>query len=396
MKIEYFIPNKFLSLKYNTNLNKNFKKIKNLNPNKNQNPFSFFNKNFKFEFTGSEIRSYKKFKNVVIVGMGGSVLGAKAILGFLRHKIKKNFVFLENLDSQLLEKLYERDLKKTLFLVISKSGNTLETLVNLNFLIQKKINFKNIVIISEKSENILFKFSKKNKIKHIAHKKFIGGRFSVLSEVGMLPAELMGLNIKKIRLNLNKFFKNTHAKILKKNVIKLSKFYKSNKFKTIILMNYHPGLTDFLFWYQQLAAESLGKKGLGLLPVVSQAPKDHHSLMQLYLDGPTDKIFYIFSSNKKTRFTVKNNLLSKEINFIKNKNLSEIVNAQKNAFMKILRKKKLPYRHFKINNNNEKTLGELLSYFMIETALLGLSLNINPFNQPAVEEIKIETKKGLS
>ena len=115
-------------------------------------------KDFQLNFTSLEINSYKKFNNIVLVGMGGSILGAKAIYGFLKNKIKKNFFFLENLDNRLIKKLYDKNLKNSLYLIISKSGNTLETLVNLNFLIQKKINKKNIIIISEKSENILFKF----------------------------------------------------------------------------------------------------------------------------------------------------------------------------------------------------------------------------------------------
>ena len=136
-------------------------------------------KDFQLNFTSLEINSYKKFNNIVLVGMGGSILGAKAIYGFLKNKIKKNFFFLENLDNRLIKKLYDKNLKNSLYLIISKSGNTLETLEKLKFLIQKKINKKNIIIIYEKNKNILFKFSKKNKIKHVVHKKYIGGRYSV-------------------------------------------------------------------------------------------------------------------------------------------------------------------------------------------------------------------------
>ena len=107
------------------------------------------------------------------------------------------------------------------------------------------------------------------------------------------------------------------------------------------------------------------------------------------------KFFIFLVQKKKTKLVIKNHLYGKEFKFIKNKDLTQIINAQRNAFIKILRKKKIPYRHFIINNDDEKTLGELLSYLMIETALLGLSLNLNPFDQPAVEEIKIETKKNL-
>ena len=222
--------------------------------------------------------------------------------------------------------------------------------------------------------------AKNMKLFHIEHKSYIGGRYSVLSEVGMVPAFLMGVNVFKLRKNLLCHFKGKNKIYLKNNTIKLAKILIKKKLKTLIFFNYVPQLNKFLYWNQQLIAESLGKKGKGLLPVISPAPKDHHSLLQLYLDGPKDKFFYVFSSNVKA-----------------NKSLNNIKNfAQKNAFLKSLKQKGIPFREFKVKDFNEQVLGELFSYFILETAIAGKLVNINPFNQPAVEEVKTITKRILS
>ena len=137
----------------------------------------------------------------------------------------------------------------------------------------------------------------------------------------------------------------------------------------------------------------MGKKRKGFLPIISNVPKDHHSLLQLYLDGPRDKIFYIFNSHEteKKRMNVKK--YSKKINYLNNKTLSQIKNAQKNAMINTLKKNKIPFREFKFKNHNEETLSELFSYFILETVFLGKLTNIDPFNQPAVEQVKLATIK---
>ena len=142
-------------------------------------------------------------------------------------------------------------------------------------------------------------------------------------------------------------------------------------------------------------AVEAGEK-LGFLPVISNVPKDHHSLMQLYLDGPKDKIFYIFSDEKKSKKRIFTNQFSKKFAFLNNKTLDIIKESQKNAFLKVLKKKNIPYRDIKIKKFNEKTLGELFSFFILETAIVGNLTKINPFNQPAVEQVKIFTKKLLN
>ena len=281
-------------------------------------------------------------------------------------------------------------------MVISKSGNTIETISNLLSLKIIKKGSQNIIIISEKNDNFLNLLSKKLDIFYIEHKKFIGGRFSVLTEVGIVPAYFMGINILKIRKNLSKFLKGQDKNYLKDSSIKLAYLINKKSFKNLVFLNYTPEVEKFLYWCQQLIAESLGKKGKGFFPVVSSVPKDHHSLLQLYLDGPKDKLFYIFHHNEKLKNKILVKNLSKKIMFLNNKSLDIIKKAQKNSLIKTLIKKGIPFREFSIRELNEETLGQLFSYFIIETIFIARLSNINPFNQPAVEQVKNYTKKLLS
>jgi len=356
------------------------------------NLFNSLNGNLKPNIRLKDKQKYKKFKNIVIIGMGGSTMGVDAIHSFLKHKIKKNILFLDNLDEFQFKNLV--NLKKTLFLIISKSGNTIETLTNLSLIKKNTFSKKNTIIITERKNNALVEFSKKNSIKIIDHQEYIGGRYSVLSEVGMIPAFLMCLKIINFKKNLNLLFKRK-KKLLQTNVSKLSQIYLTKKINSIIFFNYDKRLIKFSYWCQQLIAESLGKKKLGLLPIVSVGPKDHHSLLQLYLDGPNDKIFYIMSAKSSLNLKIKNNYFGKKYDHINKKKLSEIILAQKNAFIKVLKNKKIPFREIHINKFTEETIGELFGYFMLETILLGKLIKVNPFDQPAVELVKIYTKKGL-
>ena len=163
----------------------------------------------------------------------------------------------------------------------------------------------------------------------------------------------------------------------------------------MVFLNYTPELEKFLDWCQQLIAESLGKKNKGLLPVISNVPKDHHSLLQLYLDGPKDKFFNIFSFNKKSKVRV-NFEKNLNINFFLNKKISEIKNAQRHALTKSFKNKNIPFCKFEIRTGNEAVLGKLFSFFIIHTIILGKLLNLNPFDQPAVEEVKNYTKELLT
>ena len=360
------------------------------NPNKTLN---ILDKNFSFNFKKKDLEKYKKYKIISIIGMGGSILGSEALYGFFQTKIKKKVYFFNDLNEDKITDLKKKeDLSKILFIIISKSGNTIETISNLLTLKIIKKNSKNIICIAEKKNNLLFSLSKKHNLFFVEHNQNVGGRYSIFSEVGILPAYLMGINIKNIRLKILELLNKKNKKFLKDSCIKLALIINSKKFNNLIFLNYAPSLEKFLYWCQQLIAESLGKKGKGFLPVISNVPKDHHSLLQLYLDGPSDKLFHIFSVNKKSKEIVKLNSKS----FLNNKNLSSIKIAQQNALIKSLEKKKISFRQFKINKPDEEALGQLFSYFILETVIIAKLLNLNPFDQPAVEQVKIYTKNYLN
>jgi len=278
-------------------------------------------------------------------------------------------------------------------LIISKSGNTLETISNTNILINQNQKSKNI-FITEKKNSYLLNLAHKIKAEVFEHKNYIGGRYSVLSEVGMLPAELMGFDERKFK-RLNLLINNNN--FLKKLIINVDatlKFIKQGKFNSIIL-NYDEKSENLFKWYQQLIAESLGKKSKGLLPMISNMPKDNHSLLQLYLDGPKKNFFTFFNVlEKKSEIINKKNILNTHV-YLKNKSIFQILNSQKKATENIFKKRKLPFRSFELLRRNEETLGELFCFFILETILLGRALKVNPFDQPSVELIKKETKKIL-
>ena len=361
----------------------------------NKNAFHFLSKKFKLNFKTSNLKKFKKYNSIVVLGMGGSILGAKAIHTFLRDKIKKDFIFIDDLDASLLKNLYKKKKKDLLFIIISKSGNTLETIVNINLLASFNINKSNTIIITEKKNNTLVKFAKDKNIFWIEHKNYIGGRYSVLSEVGMVPAYFMGLNIKSFRKNILKYFTKNNRRIILESANQLSKCYLSKNISSMIFFNYSSKLNNLALWCQQLIAESLGKKNKGILPILSKAPKDHHSLLQLYLDGPKDKIFYVFSEKNKKSMKIRNSF-NNSLSYLSNKNLNQVIESQKNAFLKVLKRKKISYKEITVNKCNEETIGEFFSYFILETGIIGKLINVNPFNQPAVEEVKVLTKKNLS
>ena len=342
--------------------------------------------NYKDNFTKKLLHKYKKKIDYRVIGMGGSSLGTQTIYDFLKHKIKKNFVFTDNLQASPI-----KDKKKYTNLIVSKSGNTLETIVNANILIKKKD--KNI-FITENKNSYLFSLAEKLKSDIIHHNNYIGGRYSVLSEVGMLPAELMGLNANNFR-QLNDVIKNKKfINSLISNVSSTLYFIKNKKFNSVII-NYDAKSENLFNWYQQLIAESLGKKKKGLLPVVSNMPKDNHSTMQLFLDGFKNNFFTFFYVNEKNSEKIKNNTILSSQYYLKNKNLSQITLAQRKATENVFKEKNIPFRSFEIKKRDEKTLGELFCFFILETILIGQSMSLNPYDQPSVELIKAKTKKLL-
>ena len=373
----------FKNFKKKKKLNKVKKNLSNLLKEKNEVLNSLkptYNNNYNFK----KILKLKKKLEMRIIGIGGSISGAKAIYDFL--PIKKKVHFINNLETRIQIKK-----KNYLNLIISKSGNTLETIANTTALLSKK---DNNIFITENKKSYLHKMAESLKSEIVHHNNFIGGRYSVLSEVGMLPAELMGLNPNKFR-QLNNLVKN--KKFINELIFNASSILsltKKNKMNSI-LINYNKNFDGLLEWYKQLVSESLGKKSKGILPIISNMPKDNHSTMQLYLDGFNKNFFTIFFSKDKKSKKIINREYIDKYKLIENKSISQIMYSQKLATERVFLKKNIPFRSFEIIELNEKSLGELFCFFILETILIGRSLKLNPYDQPAVELIKKETNKIL-
>ena len=375
----------FINFKNKTNIKNLDKILKKILSEKNE-ILDSLKPNYKYSFNKKLINKYKN-KNLRLIGMGGSILGMKAIYNFLNKKIRNKIYFVDNLDIKIKDKS-----AKPVNIIISKSGNTLETIANSNLIIKK--NKKNI-FITEKKNSYLRELAIKLKAEIVDHNNFIGGRYSVLSEVGMLPSSLVGLDEKKFK-QFNKLVNNkTFINTLLNNVANIYKLVIKKKYNSVIL-NYDKNSDDLFKWYQQLVAESLGKKNKGILPIISTMPKDNHSVMQLYLDGNKNNFFTFFNVIEKKSEKMKKNQLQKNFEFLKNKNLYAIINSQKIATENVFSKKKLPFRSILVNYRDEESIGELFTFFILETILLGKLMKINPYDQPAVELIKKETFRLLN
>ena len=380
------------NIKFNSYKFKKIKKtLKNIN-NKWFNEFDIiktFKDDYKYSYNKKIIKKLGRYNTFRIIGMGGSILGTEAIHQFLNHRIKKKFIFFNNLQNR---NNFQLNNKKIFNIIVSKSGDTLETIINANKLTNQSI--KNNLFIIGNNVSYLNLLAKKLKSEIIEHKNFVGGRYSVLSEVGMLPAELMGFNEKKFKRFNYLIKRKSFVNFLIKNVNETISLVKKRKSNSIIL-NYDENSDNFFKWYQQLISESLGKKSKGILPIISSMPKDNHSLLQLYLDGPKNNFFTFFSVKDKKSIKLNNKLVIDYQYYLKNKSIGQVIESQKKATQNVFFQKKIPFRNIEVKNRNEESIGELFCFFMLETILLGRALGVNPFDQPSVELVKTETKKYL-
>lgn len=337
-------------------------------------------------------------KKILVLGVGGSSLGGKTLSAL---KSQQKVEFLESIDPTTLQDCLENlNFKNTFFLVISKSGETIETLcqtlIILDELQRQKIkNFaKQFLFVTESEENSLAKIAKKIGAEITSHSNKIGGRYSCFSVVGLLPALLAGLDAKKIRSGAKKVLQEflCEDSITNSCSIQLTAFEKG--FTSNVVMPYIDRLKNFTDWYRQLWAESLGKNGFGSTPINSMGTVDQHSQLQLYLDGPKDKFFTFITTQKQQKdFSIKD--LSGCETLFGGKKLSEIVTIEQETTIAVLEQKKLPIRIFAIAKLDEEVLGGLMMQMFLETILIAYTKGIDPFDQPAVELRKDLAKKFL-
>jgi len=347
-------------------------------------------------FTNDDLKQFEKFakkistyKKVLVLGVGGSSLGGKTLTSL---KPDNKLEFLESIDPATVKNcLTKIDFKNTFFLVISKSGETIETicqtLILLDELKKSKIkNFnKQFLFVTESEKNSLAKIAKKIDAEITSHSSKIGGRYSCFSIVGLLPAIIAGLDAKKIRSGAKKMvedFLKDGDYVIDSCAAQLCLY--DLGFANNVIMPYIDNLKNFTDWYRQLWAESLGKNGFGSIPINSMGTVDQHSQLQLYLDGPKDKFFtFLTQKNHPQNFAIKD-LKGCETLF-GGKKLSDIVKVEQETTIEVLNRKKLPIRIFEITKLGEEVLGGLMMQMFLETILISYVKGINPFDQPAVE-----------
>ncbi len=349
-----------------------------------------------FEKLAKKISAYKK---VLVLGVGGSSLGGKTLSAL---KFQDKLEFLESIDPATIKNcLGKIDFKNTFFLVISKSGETIETICQTLIVLDEfqKLKIKNFskqfLFVTESKTNSVAKIAKKIGAEITFHPNTIGGRYSCFCVVGMLPALIAGLDAKKIRNGAKKIIENF---LQKKDLITDScatqLFLYQKGLESNVIMPYIDNLKNFTDWYRQLWAESLGKNNFGSTPINSMGTVDQHSQLQLYLDGPKNK-FFTFVTQKKhpNDFNIKD--LSGCETLFGGKKLSDIVKVEQDTTIEVLNQKKLPIRIFEIEKLNEEVLGGLMMQMFLETILISYVKGINPFDQPAVELRKDLAKKIL-
>ena len=348
----------------------------------------------------------KNFKDVIVLGTGGSSKAGRTFVQIAYRTFGRNpkfpkITFLENIDFQDFNDLFKKiNLKKTGVIVISKSGETNETLVQ--FLIflskykkssQKKKIQKHFTVITKKDNSALRNLANEFSIDIIDLDSNLSGRFSAFSPVGLLPAAISGLNIKKISEGALFLLKKTLKKEQKIPSEGAALHYSAqhSKINISVLLTYTERLRNFGFWHEQLIAESLGKKNTGFTPLHSMGATDQHSLLQLFLEGPKDKLItFITLKKQKDQIKINNKLLTKvkKLSFLKKKSLNKLLDFEMDKVCRLLSDYKRPYRIITLKKCDEYEIGYLMMNFMLETIILAFLNNLNPFDQPAIDKGK--------
>ena len=392
--------------------NTNFKNINN-NQNIDQNISSIIKKIPSLNILSDEnlLEETKKISNqfrekkekIIIFGTGGSNLGARALNNIILNN-NISLEFYDNIDPINFENNFQNiNFDTTGFLVISKSGTTPETLSQFSCIYQKSIELSkvkefcsNTLIITEFKESPLYRIAKDNNCLLLEHHKDIGGRYSIFSNVGIVPAIISGLNINElfngaseVIYNINKYKPYDLGRYLtqKENL----------KFTNNVLMTYSDSLYFFGKWYLQLWAESIGKKNKGITAIHSVGTTDQHSQLQLYLDGPKDKYFTFITTDHSNKGMKINNEIFKNtsINYFQDKTMGDLMQAEQLATIETFKLNNFSFREIYLPKIDEKNLGKLISFSIIETIASCIYLDVDPFDQPAVEQGKKLTKTYL-
>ena len=361
----------------------------------------------------SEIKEFAnsvKQKYIVVIGIGGSSLGASAIYDFLKHtnKISKKLFFLESTDPvEISAKLEKINIHDSLFIVISKSGTTVETISVFKYLHALiDINNDNCIVITEIDSKLNI-YANKNNIRSFNIPKNVGGRFSVFSNVGLVPLAIVGIDIDKLlggaKEVYNKFFNN---KSYKNELMRKAMFLSAHKdrFNINVVFSYSGKLESFNKWYVQIWGESLGKLDVngsaqGLTPIGLVGPVDQHSFLQLIIEGKKDKtVTFIKVKEFKPKFQIPDVTLYglEELDYLNGISFSELINMQADSTIKSISDiGRIPLDVITLESICEECIAKLMYKYELLTSITGQYLRIDTYNQPGVEAGKIILKSKL-
>lgn len=359
----------------------------------------------------------RKFSDLVVLGTGGSSLGGQTLAALKAHPVppaSRNWLhFVDNIDPHdygvLLDGL---DFANSLFVVISKSGGTAETLTQ--FLIaldavKSAVGEEALrgcfVLITEPGDNPLRRLAARWKLPVFEHDPALGGRYSALSLVGLLPAMFAGVDATAIRAGATQVLDmalgaddpaDSPPAVGAALSVGLAL---ENTITTTVMMPYCDRLGPFAMWFRQLWAESLGKDGKGTTPVRAIGAVDQHSQLQLYLDGPPDKLFTVITLDVEgTGRRVDPELVADEpaLGYLSGATIGDLCDAEQRATIETLARNGRPVRVIRLEDLNERRLGALMMHYMLETVIAGDLLGVDPFDQPAVEQGKVLAREYLA
>lgn len=351
-----------------------------------------------------KIKKFSDKKYIVVVGIGGSSLGTYAVYNFLKSvkKINSKLYFLESTDPIVLRSVSKKiDFDDAVFLIISKSGTTVETISVFKYLLSKKqLNSDSYVIISD-TGSPLHNLAVKNDITYFEIPQNVGGRFSVLSNVGLVPLAMIGVDIQKLLFG---------AKLIKDDFFAKGDMYNSLMNKAFMyaknshaydincLFGYSESFRGFSSWYVQLWGESLGKKQLnselhvGLTPVGLIGPTDQHSFLQLIVEGKRDKsVTFLKVKNFDYNIEIPDITIEflEKMDFVNNHNFAELINKQADSIIEsLINFGDIPLDIIEIEHICEETIGELFYYYELLTSMVAKLIDVNAYDQPGVEDGK--------
>lgn len=368
--------------------------------------------NFEKEIEDYAANLQNSFDNFVVVGMGGSSLGNIMLHSAFGNEYAKgcdgrNVFFLDTVDPETLQRLFRKiNIERTVFNIVTKSGDTTETIQNFFFIYdtlrKRKLPVQKHLIFTTDPERGFLRFISKEKgIETFPVHPFVGGRYSVLSHVGLISAAFEGIDIKELlsgaRTVLQSFLENdpsSHAAILL--ALLQYEMCRNLDVRVSVFFSYSDALYQVGEWYKQLLAESIGKEKTrdnvkvnnGLLPLPARGPSDQHSILQLFMEGPYDKlVVFLYPKSFRTDFEMPASMdfETASVSHLLGREYSDLIFSELKATRAALTKAKRPNVSIELDSINERELGKLILFLELSVVALGEMFNVNPVNQPAVE-----------